>query len=297
MSRRLLEPNFLAAIATSGVAAFVLIWRWDPIAAGHPSYLIFYSLVILLGVLGAGTSLGREGPRRALRSTLAAIGFVVLALVAWWLAPFPADPVAVEALTNPIGYQVIDSASSIVLEPVGDASGAQLTFYPGARVDARAYGHILSALARTGHEVTILKPPLGIALLVFAVDAPEGDRPWVVGGHSLGGVAASAVVGRGADGLLLWASFPASDISRSLGLEVSSIFATGDTIATPAEIEASAPDLPDQSVFVAVDGGIHSFFGDYGIQPGDGEPTVSRNDAQDQIVSGSLELLEALVSS
>ena len=41
-----------------------------------------------------------------------------------------------------------------------------------------------------------------------------------------------------------------------------------------------------------IEGAVHSFFGDYGDQPGDGTPTIDREGAQDQIVAATLALLE-----
>jgi hypothetical protein len=290
---RLLEPPALAGFATILVSGGILVWRWEPIAAGHPSYLIFYTLTILLGVVGVVTVQRLRRPRSAIKSSLSAVGLVVLSFAAWWLAPFPADQVAVDVLEHPVGFDVTDSATSIILQPEGEKTGTSLSFYPGARVDARAYARILSPLARDGIEVTILKPPLGIAFLVSGVSRPD-TRAWAVGGHSLGGVATSGAVDRGADGLLLWASFPASNISTNTELNVSSIYGTEDALATPTEVIASATDLPPETVFVAAEGAIHSFFGDYGLQPGDGTPTVGRDAAQTDIVGASLDLLRSL---
>jgi hypothetical protein len=294
VAHRLLEPVFLAGVFTSSLAALVLILRWGPISAGHPSYLIFYVAVVVIAAASASAVLrpGRRG--RPILSTVGALALLTLAMASWWLAPFPADPIAIEALSDPRGLVVTESASSITIEANGEGSGAGLIFYPGARVDARAYGRILSEIARAGHEVVILKPPLGIAFLVTGVE-PDGVKAWAVGGHSLGGVAASSATSASwPEGLMLWASFPASDISDAEGLAVTSVFGTADTFATPADIDGSSDSLPEQTAFVPVEGGIHSFFGDYGIQPGDGEPGIGRDEAQQQIVEASLELLEAL---
>ncbi|CAN5519328.1 hypothetical protein BH23ACT6_BH23ACT6_04800 [soil metagenome] len=45
-----------------------------------------------------------------------------------------------------------------------------------------------------------------------------------------------------------------------------------------------------------IDRAVHAFFGDYGEQSGDGEPAVSREDAQRHIVESSVEALESLAS-
>jgi len=49
--------------------------------------------------------------------------------------------------------------------------------------------------------------------------------------------------------------------------------------------------LPPDTRYVVIDGGIHSFFGDYGLQSGDGTPSITRDEAQAQIHAASLDLL------
>jgi hypothetical protein len=93
---------------------------------------------------------------------------------------------------------------------------------------------------------------------------------------------------------VLWASFPADDISGEAELDVTSVYGTSDAIATVADIEAAEDRLPPQTVFVPVEGAIHSFFGDYGLQPGDGTPTIDRDTAQEMIVTATLESLQRM---
>ena len=77
-------------------------------------------------------------------------------------------------------------------------------------------------------------------------------------------------------------------------LKVASISGTNDGLATPADIEASKADLPGSTVFTPVEGSVHAFFGDYGSQPGDGTPAVSRDEAQKRIVAATVALLQSL---
>ena len=46
--------------------------------------------------------------------------------------------------------------------------------------------------------------------------------------------------------------------------------------------------------FAAVQGGVHAFFGDYGAQPGDGDPGISREAAQEQITAATVDFLGQL---
>jgi dienelactone hydrolase len=193
-----------------------------------------------------------------------------------------------------------------VLSPTGTPSTTAVFFQPGARVDARAYAAVLRPLAEAGHVVVIPKQPLGIAFLaISAFGSAQSAYPavtgWVVGGHSLGGtVAAIDADAHDADatapviGLLLYASYPASDMSTTLTAAALSISGSEDGLATPAKIDAARPDLPKGTTFIVIDGGVHAFFGDYGPQPGDGAPTISHDDARRQIAAASIAWVDNL---
>lgn len=298
MSIRLRRPSFWGALLLVGVVAWVLSTNWSPVANGHPTYLIFYLSALILGLAVVVRVLATDKrSRRIWPSLVGAVGLSLLAAVALWLSPFAADPVALQVIQDPGSLSVSETSTEIVMEPNSDMSATGIVFHPGARVDARAYANVLQPLAAAGHQVVIVKEPLGIAFLSgnftasWIAEHPQVDR-WIVGGHSLGGVVAA----READsqktaGLLLWASFPASNISHATSLEVMSVYGTADAIAAPEDILASAPELPGSAVFAPIQGAVHSFFGDYGIQPGDGDPAVDRTTAQSEIASSSLDLV------
>lgn len=178
-----------------------------------------------------------------------------------------------------------------------------LILYPGGRVDARAYAPAARAIARHGFLVTIVPMPLDLAF--FDLDAarevisahPEIDR-WAVGGHSLGGAMAARFAHRNPDlisGLVLWAAYPAeSDDLSERDLRVTSISASADGLATPDEIAASRTLLPPETRWVVVEGGNHAQFGWYGDQAGDNPARVSRAEQEAQVVSATVDLLDAL---
>jgi dienelactone hydrolase len=206
--------------------------------------------------------------------------------------------VALAALESDAAVTVAQSATRITMEPVGGARATGLVFYPGAKVDPRAYAHLLRPVAEAGYPVTILKLPFNLAIASPAaaasvVDDERDVTRWVVGGHSLGGTMAARFASRNpVDGLLLWASYPAGSLAASTDLDVLSVSGSEDGLATPAEIEDSRADLPPGAEFVVVEGAVHAFFGDYGEQSGDGTPTVSREEAQAAIVAATLAQLD-----
>ena len=228
----------------------------------------------------------------------------VLALI-WWLVPYSAAPPALAAMTSDDTLTVTETPSQIVMTPTGIPSEVGVLFQPGALVDARAYAAVLRPLAENGHIVVIPKQPFGIAFLSTGAfssartEHPTVDR-WVLGGHSLGGVVAatdaqsfSKEPGDPVAGVLFFASYPASDMS-TLPTPVLSIFASNDGLATPEKVSASKAMLPKDTTFTVIKGGVHANFGDYGPQAGDGEPTVSRDEARTQISSVSLAFVESL---
>lgn len=300
--------DVVAGGAWLAVAVWVWITRAGSLLAGHPAYAVAVTLAGLVGVLLLARAWREPRDRQRRRwvsITRRAVGglvsvVVLVALV--WLRPFAASEVAVTAMEGGDGVQVHDSPTHITLVPDGPAPTTGLVFQPGARVDPRAYVPLLTEVARSGYLVVVVKQPLGIGFT--ALGAPEeviDDHPgvarWAVGGHSLGGVVAGIFArDHDVDGLLLWASFPSESLAGR-DLVASSVSGTEDLLTTPQDVEDSRADLPPGATFVAVDGAVHAFFGDYGDQPGDGTPTVSRTDAQARIVEASVALLDELSGS
>ena len=305
------RPSWLAwaarivALLALAVVAWVLLTAWGAVVHGHPAYVVLLLATALVAVL-LGLRAWRRPPASSGWRTFARTALVLLA-IGWialiaWLKPFVAVEPALAAMQSDARVTVAEYPTQIVMTPTGTVSRTALFFQPGARVDARAYAAVLRPVAESGVRVVISKQPLGIAFLnTFAFASTAAAYPdiatWVVGGHSLGGTVAcidadahdSDPVGQGrVTGLLLYASYPASDMSRSLTAQVLSISGSDDGLATPAKIDAAKPDLPASTTYTVIDGAVHSYFGDYGPQPGDGTPTISHDDARRQISAASV---------
>lgn len=335
VSRVVLASIWLPLGAAMLAVPIWLGWtRWSVILNGHPATLTatilcamagLVALVWALGSLFLGGRYDREvepgqpgyrTPKQLHRRAKWRIGLAVPALVVCllvvsvlgWSRPFPATEVAVAATRSTTAVAVADRLTWYEMESTRKDSGGRaikptigLVFYPGARVDSRAYANVLKPLAAAGYLVVVLKSPFGIALTdVNQAQAPLDVHPeirsWAVGGHSLGGVAAASFAdshARQVKGLLFYASYPSVKLERT-DLKVTSVSGTADGLATPADIADSKPNLPASTQFIAVTGGVHAFFGDYGDQPGDGTPGVARAAAQAQIAKASIALLASL---
>jgi pimeloyl-ACP methyl ester carboxylesterase len=129
-----------------------------------------------------------------------------------------------------------------------------------------------------------------LSLAFFDIDAATRVRTstpaitnWAIGGHSLGGVAASSYVAQHPGqmaGLVLLSSYPAegTDLSAAQGpggpLQAISIRGSEDGLTTAAKVEASKPRLPPATVYLVIPGGNHAQVGDYGAQAGDGTAAI-----------------------
>ncbi len=333
-SRRALAVAWLlVGAAMVAVPAWVGWTRWQPVLFGHP---------VVLG-LGIGCGLGgcvavawavaslvlgdrsededrprteRQRARRASRRIALAVPalFVCALLVAALAAtrPLPASSVAVGAMRSESDVRVSDRLTWFEMTSTSRAQDDRvvrpttgLVFVPGARVDPRAYAHVLRPLAEAGYLVVVLKEPLGLSVVdpghpERAMEAHPEIAQWVVGGHSLGAVTAAsfadatpAVGGARVVGLVLWASYPARRLDRA-DLRVTSVSAERDGLSTPAKVDAAKGKLPPDTTYVVVPGAVHAWFGDYGVQPGDGTPTGNRDQAQAQITEATRAVLAAV---
>jgi pimeloyl-ACP methyl ester carboxylesterase len=214
-------------------------------------------------------------------------------------------PEAVAALESD-GWVQVGTEPWLIFEPTGPRSNVGLIVYPGGRVDARSYAPTARAVAEAGHLTVIVPMPLNLAVLApdrageVMAAFPEVDR-WAVAGHSLGGAMAANFV-RGspgaADGLVLWAAYPASgDDLSDRDLIAASVYGTRDGVALPEQVLAGRPLLPPDTVWVPIEGGNHAQFGWYGEQGGDNPATISREAQQAGVVAATLAVLEQLEES
>ncbi|MGO4102580.1 alpha/beta hydrolase [Leifsonia sp. YAF41] len=307
-----------ADVVLSGAARIVstlgvMVTAWAAAATGsmlthgHPAFVVLLAVVFLASAVSAVRFwLKPAATHRKLKVLrwAAIVAFSGILALVWWLVPSAAIEPALAAMKSDATVTVTETPTQIVMTPTKDARDVGVFFQPGARVDARAYAAVLRPLAENGHTVVIPKQPFGIAFLstgAFAAaraDHPPVDR-WVVGGHSLGGVVSaidaesfSAAPTDPVVGVFFYASYPATDMS-TLEAQVLSISGSNDGLATPEKIDASRELLPEDTTFTVINGGIHAYFGDYGPQAGDGQPTITRDAARTEITDATLAFVDS----
>ncbi|MBA3874370.1 MAG: alpha/beta hydrolase, partial [Anaerolineae bacterium] len=175
-----------------------------------------------------------------------------------------------------------------------------LIFYPGGKVDPRAYAPQMHAIADQGYLTVITPMPLYLAIFGISkadevVKAYPDIQHWGIAGHSLGGSMAAQYLASSTkvQGLAFWASYPAVDLSKA-SIKAVSIYGTSDGVAKLDSVLGGKKFLPADTPFVAIEGGDHSGFGWYGMQPGDNPATISREDQNAQTVQATVDMLASL---
>ena len=243
----------------------------------------------------------RGGRKKIILIGVAAFLALCIGASAIWLnIHYSAGEAAMQAMQGGDGVTVSETDGAFFFD--GKGTDAALVFYPGGKVDSEAYAPLMKKLAAGGVDCFLLRLPFRLAVL----DRNAADRVvsgydykyLLVGGHSLGGVAAASYSDSHADkicGSVLLASYPSGKMSENAP-PVLSVYGTRDGVMDPDKFREAQPYLPPFSVTEQISGGNHAGFGDYGAQDGDNEATITADKQQEQtaaLVFSWVQLLES----
>jgi len=214
---------------------------------------------------------------------------------------YHADSRALSALSNTSSYTVDDNGDFITFTPTGNKSTTGLIFYPGAKVQPESYAYLASQIAASGYTTIIVKMPSNLAILdtnkasIVIANHPE-IQTWAIAGHSLGGVFASDYALNHQDkikGVIYLSAYPNNNASNATfkGLLIRG---TEDNLTTNEDVSKNKDKFPANTTFIYINGGNHFNVGDYGVQKGDNNSTISREEQQTQTVNYILEFLQSL---
>jgi len=236
------------------------------------------------------------------------VGLVLLAVVAllavgwlWYTQPQPLLPEATASLASTPEVTFAEVDGRLEWSPADGDYDTGLVIYPGGKVPAAGYGPLARSIAADGYLVIITPMPFNLAVFGIgaagpAIAAHPEVAAWALAGHSLGGsMAAQYIADHPADidGLALWASYPATDLS-ALDLSVVSIYGTNDPGAARMSGPEARAQLPPDTVFVPIEGGNHEQMAWYTGQPNDGSATIERAEQQRQVAQATVAMLETI---
>ncbi len=186
------------------------------------------------------------------------------------------------ALTSTAKVTVTEEDGTIFFDGYGDDT--LLIYYPGGRVEYEAYSGLMKEIASKGVDCVIVKMPLNCSLfginLADKVLENTDYKHYYCGGHSLGGEGLSFYLENNSDrfeGVIYTGSYPFNDLSGK-NLRVLSIRGSLDGLVTEERIDSSKNLLPEDTVYMEIEGGNHAQFGTYGAQSGDNEATITTDE-------------------
>ncbi len=164
-----------------------------------------------------------------------------------------------------------------------------LIFYPGGKVQAKAYLPLLDQMASKGITVVLVKMPFNLAFFDSkAADRIYGQFPeikhWYIGGHSLGGAMASQYASDHQDQiekLVLLGAYVYGDFPKERAI---TIYGENDQVLSREKVDY------DTNVHI-IKGGNHGQFGNYGFQAGDGQASITHEEQQAETVQLILDFL------
>jgi Alpha/beta hydrolase family len=196
--------------------------------------------------------------------------------VVWSLIPSNPTQSTLDEVLNDNQLEVVDKPSYIILQTKNTTAKIGFIFYPGAKIDSRAYLYKLAPLAKQeSYKIYITKPFLHYAFTDIdsankVISENSDMKSWVIGGHSLGGAMACEYIKSHNDikVLVLIGSYCSSDISKTDKF-VLSIVGSEDGLIDIQKIDSYKKNLPQNSQLEVIYGMNHAQAGNYGDQLGD----------------------------
>lgn len=237
--------------------------------------------------------------RRISIAILVMLCLVVVSIIAWENTAYSCMQTANEALKSD-NKVIVNDGEYISFTPKDITPTKGFIFYPGAKVEAESYAPLCREIAQAGYEVIIAKMPLNFAMLGLneanKIINDYNIDSWAIGGHSLGGVAASKFASENdkVKGIALYASYPAGDELSNSNKKVISIWGSKDNVLNMDSLKESVNNLPKDTKFIEIEGGNHAQFGDYGDQKGDNKASISEKEQTDIAAKNTIELLQSI---
>ena len=236
---------------------------------------------------------GQSGRKRRLWIIPVAVIFLLcLVFLVYTGIYYHSDGTAAAALVSDETVTVTQTGYGWLFD--GPSEDEALIFYPGGKVEETAYAPLLRRLAGQGMDVCLVKMPFRLAVFgagkADQVIAQHDYTRWYIGGHSLGGVMAASYAAAHSgrfSGIYLLAAYPSGPLDENV--RTVTIYGSEDGVLNRTKMEEAKQYLPQDSAAYVIEGGNHAQFGNYGIQDGDGNASVSAEEQQRRTVELILE--------
>lgn len=227
---------------------------------------------------------------------------ILLVFVFWYVNDYYHSTVDIaEYQNNSSKVLVTEIDEGIYLDGPGEETA--VIFYPGAKVEYKAYLPLFNKLSEQGIDCFLLKMPFNLAIFGqnkaddILEEYNSSYNSWYISGHSLGGAMAASYASKHLEeltGLVLLAGYPINSLNDSVkaaDFSVLSLYGSKDGILNLEKLKEGREYMPNDYTETCIEGGNHAWFGNYGEQDGDNTASISREEQQEQTVNAILDMI------
>ncbi len=171
-------------------------------------------------------------------------------------------------------------------------------FFPKQNVDIKAYAPLLHELAKEGFLTILLNiNSITINNNIEEILSKYNNLDWCIGGHASGGIMASNYLKDNHykfQGLFLLSAFSNINLSDT-DLKIASIYGEKDNLLDMTKYQHNFSNLGNNCQEYIIKGGNHSYFGNYGIEDGDGKASITRETQMQITINHIKELLTKVI--
>lgn len=166
-----------------------------------------------------------------------------------------------------------------------EKADALYIFYPGAKVEAKAYVGLVETIALENIDVALVYMPFNLAFFGIneasdVINDNKNYTSYYLGGHSLGGAMAGSYEAKDTSnkikGLILLASYVTE--TQPSTVECLTIKGSEDKVLKLDKHAENKNYFSSRYEEYTIDGGNHGGFGNYGHQSGDGEARITNEE-------------------
>lgn len=209
---------------------------------------------------------------------------------------YHADSTAYDYLKSSGEVEVTENNKYISFVKTNSNNENAIIFYEGAKVEAKAYARILYTLALNDISCYAIKSPFRFAFFgsneYKKIINSTSYQSYYLMGHSLGGVVAGGKLeDSNVSGVILLASYLNNDLSDT-DKKALSIYGSNDKVLNLEKYNKAKKLLPKNSLEYVIEGGIHSYFADYGAQAHDGVASIEKTKMQDLVCKYIIDFID-----
>ncbi len=204
-----------------------------------------------------------------------------------------------------VEVELLERSTWLVFHPASGEAETGLILFPEGRMEFRNYAPVGQQIAEQGFQVVLLSRRLDREYdrekeqtrIEAVMDSYPGITSWVVGAHTWGGIVAVDYAlehPERVDGVVLWSVRMAeSGDLRSTDLPVLYVYGTLDDENVDL-VAGSKPYLPEDTVWVPVEGGNRVGFGGFGPMAADVGASISIDEQQARAAEATVAFLKSL---